>query len=127
MESVRSKVEAGASFEVAAMDAGIEVRTSEPFARNSSVPGLGRGSRVIGASFLLDEGKYSEVINQEDGAYLVRLLEKMSFDENEFAEQKDVFAQQLLDQRQQEVVENWFAQLYDSANIEDNRHQFFTF
>lgn len=127
LESVRSRVKAGASFEVAAMDAGVEVRTSQPFARNSSVPGLGRGSRVIGASFLLDEGKYSEVIEQEDGAYLVRLLEKISFDENEFAEQKDVFAQQLLDQRQQEVVENWFAQLYDSANIEDNRHQFFTF
>lgn len=127
LESVRSKVKAGESFEVAAMDAGVEVRTSQPFARNSSVSGLGRGSRVIGASFLLDEGKYSEVIKQEDGAYLVRLLEKISFDENEFAEQKDVFAQQLLEQRQQEVVENWFAQLYDSANIEDNRHQFFTF
>ena len=50
-----------------------------------------------------------------------------SLDENEFVEQKDEFSQQLLVQRQQEVIENWFAQLYDSAKIEDNRHQFFTF
>ena len=82
---------------------------------------------MIGASFLLDEGKFSEIITQNDGAYLIRLLEKKPFDENEFSERKDEYAQQLLAKRQQEVIENWFAQLYDSADIEDNRHQFFTF
>ncbi|MEE3233601.1 MAG: peptidylprolyl isomerase [Candidatus Latescibacterota bacterium] len=127
LETVRSKVEAGSSFEEAAIDAGLEIRRPQPFSRNSSVPGLGRGSGVIGASFLLDEGDLSEVITQQDGAYLIHSLEKTSFDENEFSEQKDEFAQQLLVERQQEVVENWFAQLYDSAKIEDNRHQFFTF
>mgnify|MGYP003330396808 FL=1 len=88
---------------------------------------MGRENAVIGTSFLLDEGNLSELITQQNGAYLIRLLKKTPFDENEFAEQKDEFSQQLLIQRQQEVIENWFAQLYDSAKIEDNRHQFFTF
>ncbi len=127
LETIRAKVEAGSSFEVAAEDAGLEVRRPQPFARNGSVPGLGRDNAVINTSFLLHEGNLSEVITHQDGAYLIRLLEKTPFDENEFVEQKDEFSQQLLVQRQQEVIENWFAQLYDSAKIEDNRHQFFTF
>ena len=127
LESVRSKIESGLGFKEAATEAGFEVRKPQPFSRNSSVPGLGKASKVIGASFLLDEGKLSEIITQNGGAYLIRLLEKKPFDENEFSERKDEYAQQLLAKRQQEVIENWFAQLYDSADIEDNRHQFFTF
>ena len=44
-----------------------------------------------------------------------------------FEEQREEFTTQLQAQRQQEAVQNWFAHIYETAQIEDNRHRFFTF
>jgi hypothetical protein len=61
------------------------------------------------------------------GAYLLRVLEKVAPDESQFETMRAQLQQQLMAQRQQEALQNVFAQLYESAEIEDNRHQFFTF
>ena len=61
------------------------------------------------------------------GAYLLRQLDKTPADEALFAEQRGEIAAQLQAQRQQEAVQNWFAHMYETAEIEDNRHRFFTF
>ncbi len=127
LREVRAQVESGATLEEAASAAGFEVRQSEPFARTESVPGIGRGNGVVAAAFRLQEGQLSDVMTLRQGAYLLRLAEKAPLDEALFAEQSAQFQQQLLAQRQQEALQNWFAQLYETAVIEDNRHLFFTF
>ena len=131
LEAVRREVEAGATLAVAAQNAGLERRAPEPFARTESVVGLGRGNSVVGAAFRLEEGQLSEVIEvaegSQRGAYLLRLLEKTPIDEEQFAEQRGQVVAQLQAQRTQEAVQNWFAHLYETAEIEDNRHRFFTF
>lgn len=131
LEAVRREVSGGASLAAAAESAGLELRAPEAFARNGAVPGIGRSNEVIGAAFRLDKGQLSEVIKVAEGgyqgAYLLRQLDKTPADEALFAEQRGEIAAQLQAQRQQEAVQNWFAHMYETAEIEDNRHRFFTF
>ena len=131
LEAVRREVGAGATLAQAAQNVGVEFHTPEAFARTESVEGLGRANAVIGAAFRLEEGRLSEVIEVAEGskrgAYLLKLLEKTPVDEEQFAAQREQVVAQLQAQREQEAVQNWFAHLYDTAEIEDNRHRFFTF
>ena len=131
LEAVRREVGAGATLAQAAQNAGVEFHTPEAFARTESVEGLGRANAVIGAAFRLEKGRLSEVIEVAEGsnrgAYLLKLLEKTPVDEEQFAAQREQVVAQLQAQREQEAVQNWFAHLYDTAEIEDNRHRFFTF
>ena len=131
LEAVRREAEAGTTLAQAAQNAGLELHAPEAFVRTESVAGLGRGNAVIGAAFRLQEGQLSEVIEVAEGgkrgAYLLRLLEKTPIDEEQFAAQREQVVAQLQAQREQEAVQNWFAHLYETAEIEDNRHRFFTF
>ena len=131
LEAVRREVGAGATLAQAAQNAGVEFHAPEAFARTESVEGLGRANAVIGAAFRLEEGRLSEIIEVAEGskrgAYLLKLLEKTPVDEEQFAAQREQVVAQLQAQREQEAVQNWFAHLYDTAEIEDNRHRFFTF
>ncbi len=131
LEAVRREVGAGATLAQAAQNAGVEFHAPEAFARTESVEGLGRANAVIGAAFRLEKGRLSEVIEVAEGskrgAYLLKLLEKTPVDEEQFAAQREQVIAQLQAQREQEAVQNWFAHLYDTAEIEDNRHRFFTF
>ena len=131
LEAVRREVESGAALAQAAQNAGLELHTPEAFARNESVEGLGRANAVIGAAFRMEEGQLSEVIEVTEGgkrgAYLLKLLEKTPVDEEQFSVQREQVVAQLQAQRGQEAVQNWFAHLYETAEIEDNRHRFFTF
>ena len=131
LEAVRREVGGGATLAQAAQNAGVEFHTPEAFARTESVEGLGRANAVIGAAFRLEKGRLSEVIEVAEGsnrgAYLLKLLEKTPVDEEQFATQREQVVAQLRAQREQAAVQNWFAHLYDTAEIEDNRHRFFTF
>ena len=131
LEAVRQEVQAGATLAQAAQNAGLELHSPEAFARTESVEGLGRGNAVIGAAFRLAEGELSAVIEVAEGrnrgAYLLKLLEKTPIDEEQFAAQREQVVAQLQAQHEQEAVQNWFAHLYETAEIEDNRHRFFTF
>lgn len=131
LEAVRREVSGGATLAQAAQNADLELRAPEAFARTGAVPGIGRNNQVIGAAFRLGKDQLSEVIKVAEGgyqgAYLLRQLEKTPVDEEQFAEQREEIAAQLQAQRQQEAVQNWFAHMYETAEIEDNRHRFFTF
>ena len=131
LQVVQRDISSGASLAEAAQNAGLELRTPEAFARSGAVPGLGRNNEVISTAFRLDKNQLSEVIKISaggyQGAYLLRALEKTPVDETLFDEQREQIAAQLQAERQQEAVQNWFAHIYETAEIEDNRHRFFTF
>jgi peptidyl-prolyl cis-trans isomerase D len=131
LEAVRREVVGGASLQQVAEKAELELRTPEAFARTGAVPGIGRNNKVIGAAFRLEPDQLSEVVTLAEGgyqgAYLLRVVEKTPVDEEKFDEEREHLQAQLQAQRQQEAVQNWFANMYEMAQIEDNRHRFFTF
>ena len=87
----------------------------------------GRGSRFIGAAFELSVGQISDVVVQNNGAYLLRLTERPSIDESAFAEARVEVEAELLQARRNEALQTWFAQIFESADIEDHRHLFYSF
>ena len=119
----------GSSLTEAAKGAGFELKQLQPFGRDESVPGIGRRNAFVGAAFGLESGQLSEVVVMPPrGAYLISLVEKISVDEEKFAAEREQAGVELLRRRQEEMVQNWFAHVFQTAEIEDYRHQFgFTF
>ena len=127
LEAIRTQIDQGATFEAAAQAVDLEVRATGPFSRTESVSGIGQGNAFVGAAFGLNAGDVSEVVVMPRGAYLIRVVEKTSVDEAAFDDNREQLTQQLLQQRQTEALQTWYAQMYATANIEDHRHFFFAF
>ncbi len=70
----------------------------------------------------LEAGGLSEVITASGGAYLLRVADKSPIDEEAFQTARPDLERELLGTRQREALQIWFAQMYESAQIEDNRH-----
>lgn len=128
LEAVRQQVLNGVELEKAAEEAELELRKPEPFARSESVSGVGSRNAFIGAAFRLQPGELSEVIELPPrGAYLIGLIGKVPVDEEKFEAESAQAAQQLLRERQEEALQNWFAYVFETAEIVDNRHYFHSF
>ena len=127
LEGVRQQVLSGRTLDQAAAEENLEVRRPEPFARSESVPNVGRRNAFVGAAFRLEPGELSEVVTLPRGAYLLRSEDKVAAAEDQFQAEREQLAQQLLIERQNEVLQTWFTQIFKSADIQDNRHRFFTF
>ena len=129
LEAVRQQVlNDGAALAKAVEEAGLELRRPEPFARSESVSEVGSRNAFIGAAFRLEPGELSEVIELPPrGAYLISLIGKLPVDEEKFESERAQAAQQLLRERQEEALQNWFAHVFETAEIVDNRHHFHAF
>jgi hypothetical protein len=124
LELLRSQVSLGTDLSAATAKAGLEVVTTEPFSRADYVPNVGRGNRFTGAAFRLQPGDLSEVITTNLGAYLIRLTDKQSVDESLFLAARTTAEKELLQQRQTEALQLWLVNMYESADIVDDRHRF---
>ena len=128
LEEARSQAVDGAKLEEVAAKLGLEVRTADAFGRGDFVPGIGRKNAFVNAAFRLEAGQISAVIPMApQGAYVIRLVEKTPVDEEAFQSSRAALEQELLQRHQGEAVQLWFAQLYESADIQDHRHRFYTF
>lgn len=127
LQPIREAVAGGEDFAAAVEAAGLEVRRAGPFAREDFVPGVGRGGKFVGAAFALESGQLSNLVTQNNGAYLLRVRERVGVDETAFAEARADVEQQVLDARRGEALQVWFAQIYESAEIEDHRHLFYSY
>ncbi len=116
---------AGSDFSTAAAAAGLEVRQSGSFGRADFVPGVGRAGKFTATAFTLQPGQISEVITQGNGAYVLQLTDRSAADATLFEQQRPAIEAQLLDARRREALNSWYAQLYERAEIEDYRHNFF--
>jgi peptidyl-prolyl cis-trans isomerase D len=127
LQDVRQSVMGGDKLATAASAVGLEVRSAGPFSRVEFVPGIGRGSRFTGAAFELSVADVSEVVVQNNGAYLLQLTKRDAIDEEAFAAERATVEQELLQGRRNEALQTWFLQIFESADIQDHRHLFYSF
>jgi len=123
LEAIRP--DAQADFSSAVVAAGLEVKQAGSFGRADFVPGVGRGGKFVATAFALNDGDVSEVITQGNGAYLLRVTERAPADDTLFDQQRPAIEAQILDVRRREALNAWYAQVYERAEIEDHRHNFF--
>lgn len=122
LEDIRDKVLRGGAFGDVAGEAGLEVLTAGPFARADFVADIGRSNAFVGVALGLESGQLSDVVAGARGAYLLKLVEKNDFDQEDFQTSKPALERELLAQRQREALQTWLTQVYETAHIEDHRH-----
>ena len=127
LEEIRVGVSGGGDLAAATEANGLELSETEPFARNDFVPGVGRNTEFTRAAFGVQSGELSEVVRARNGAYLVRVIERTPIDEEAFLDTREELLEELLQERRNEALQVWLSQFFAAAEIEDNRHLFYTF
>jgi len=127
-EQFESAVKESGDFQkIAANDtARVAAYGSTPeFSLGGSIPGIGLAPQVNAAAFELPLNQPSGLLEANRGFYFIKVLERTDFDEEKFAQQKDLIRQRLLQQRQQQLFLDWYNRLKKEAKIEDYRYQFY--
>lgn len=104
----------------------LNVKQTNPFKRNGFVEGgVGRESKFIGAAFGLDAGEISKPIQTTRGIYILEVVDKTPFNEQDFDIQRDKLFSEVLQSKQQRAYSLWFYSVRESAQIKDFRDRYF--
>jgi peptidyl-prolyl cis-trans isomerase D len=122
-KAISDAVARGTSFEEAARQAGVEIEQTPLFTRTMAVPGLGRFTQAIGAAFALPVGAVSEPIATPNGVYVIRVDRRVTADRTAWEQQKDVQRAGMIQQLREQRVQQFMANLRQSAKIEDYRKE----
>ncbi len=96
---VAAAVKAGTPLAAAATSAGKEVRTTELLARNSVIADIGVSQAVDAEAFAMPVGATSGAIPTENGAAVVKVVEKTAVNDTELAAARDSLRRELLQSR----------------------------
>ena len=112
---------AAQGLDAAARAANLTVERPRAFTRVDSVPGMGRFSRAIGASFGIAAGAVSAPVRTENGVYVIRVERRTNADRAEFEKQREALRRQRQQQMRQQRLQLFIEDLRRSAKIEDRR------
>jgi peptidyl-prolyl cis-trans isomerase D len=109
------------NFEAAAKAAGLDVKTTELIARGAPVADLGASPAIDAAAFALPAGGVSDPIVTENGAAVVKVIEKQAPKPEEFATAKDSLRNELLNERRNRFYAAYMNKARERMKIEINR------
>lgn len=104
-EDLVEKVKAGRKLSSAARRARLEVKLSEPFSRNGSIPDLGASTPLDEFAFSAKEGEVSEPIPVGRRLVVAVLTERQDIDPEQFAAEKEEIRDRLLTRKRQTVFD----------------------
>jgi peptidyl-prolyl cis-trans isomerase D len=124
--SLRSQIgDNGDLATLSSFDPRVIVQLTGSFLPNAGIPNVGREGAFIGTALHSPVGKVSEPVEGNRGYYLIKVLNRTSFDTASFNMQKSILAAQILQERKQRIVGEWLEKIKEKADIEDNRDLFF--
>jgi len=91
---------------------------------DGNVPGVGKAVEFNAAAFALDIGQRSDLVETDRGYYYLHLLEKTEFDSSSYSLEKDMLSRRLLSEKRNQIFADWYDELKEKADIEDNRKLF---
>ena len=104
-EDLVKKVKAGRKLSSAARRDRIEVKLSDPFSRNGTIPDLGASTPLDEFAFSAKEGEVSEPIQVGRRLVVAVLTERQDIDPGKFAAEKEEIRNRLLTQKRQTVFD----------------------
>lgn len=119
--TVSAAIAAGKTLDQAARDNGLAVDTTGAFSRNGFLPRVGSQNEFFGAAFGLAEGAISGPVATDQGVYILQVVQKLPADPAQFARERDGIMQQLYQQKQQQTIQQWFADIERRSKIKDYR------
>ena len=118
--SAATQVKAGTAFEAAAKAAGLEVKTTDLIARGAPVGDAGVSPAIDAAAFALPAGGVSDPIVTENGAVIVKVLEKKDVTAAEIASGKTTVRDELANERRNRFYSAYMAKARERMKIEVN-------
>jgi peptidyl-prolyl cis-trans isomerase D len=108
-------------FEAAAKGAGLEVKTTELIARGSAIPDVGVSAAVDAAAFSLPVGGVSDAIATDNGAVVVKIVERKDPTAEEIKAGLDQARSQLTNERRGRFYASYMTKARERMNISINR------
>ena len=112
-----------ASLDQAAQAQGLTAAKTAMFSRVSFVPGVGQFNEAIGAAFTLPVGAISQPISTRSGVYVERVDQRKLADSAAWLAQRDQQRAQMIGSMRQQRVQQFLADLKQSAKISDHRQE----
>ena len=104
----------------------IKMDSTNNFTMQRNDPKIGRAPEVTAAAFTLDIGQTSNILESDRGYFIVKVIERDNFNEEEYKNQRLQIRNQLLSRKVQQFFNSWYEKLKENADIEDNRNLFFS-
>ena len=117
--AIAAKLQAG-KFEAAAKAAGLEVRTTESIARGAPIGDLGVSPAVEAVAFSLPAGAVSDPIRTENGAAIVRVIERRDVTADEIAAGRQPLRDELLNERRNRFYSAYMSKARERMRIDTN-------
>jgi peptidyl-prolyl cis-trans isomerase D len=108
-------------FAAAAKAAGLDAKTSELITRGTPIPDLGAGAAVDAAAFSLPVGGVSDPIVTDNGAAIVKVVEKSGASDEDLAKGRDTLKTEMLNDRRNRFFGAYMAKARERMKIEINR------
>jgi peptidyl-prolyl cis-trans isomerase D len=97
-EELTKRIKSGEKFDAAARALGLDPKTSDPLARDGSIPGAASGKQV-GAAFNLKSGDVAAPLSLGQNWLVYRVAEKTEVNPADFDKQKSQLTKELLDSK----------------------------
>ena len=120
---VVAEIRGGASMDDVAERHGLEIRDAGPYTRVDFVPGLGRLNAAVGAGFGLYQGRVSDVVEANNNAFILELVDYLAADTTMFEEERVAQRSQMVALTQQTRLQDWLQGLRAAARIVDRRDE----
>jgi peptidyl-prolyl cis-trans isomerase D len=125
-QKIYEQIKAGKSLAKAAKDNNAAYKETDEFSRNSFVPEVGNLPEFTGTAFSLNsENRLSPPVKTDLGAFIIELVSRTAIDDSLFLSVKDSLSTVVLQDKQRQVYQDWYSQLRESAEIVDNRSEYF--
>ena len=108
-------------FEKAAKAAGLEVKTTELITRGAPMGDAGVSPALEAAAFALPAGAVSDPVVTENGAAIVKVVERKDVVADELAKQKDSLRNELLNERKNKFFAAYMTKARQRMKININR------
>ena len=108
-------------FEKAAKAAGLEVKTTELITRGAPMGDAGVSPALEAAAFALPAGAVSDPVVTENGAAIVKVIERKDVAADELAKQKDSLRTEILNERKNKFYAAYMTKARQRMKITINR------
>ena len=98
-EALAAQLKTAPNFQAAAKAAGREAVTTDPIARESMIPNIGRSQEIEAVAFSSPAGTVSNAIPTPQGAAVIRVASRQEVNPEDFAKARDTFRAEVLNER----------------------------
>src|SRR5688572_992218 len=106
-EALATQLKSAVNFQAAAKAAGLEAVTTDPIARDSVIPNIGRSPEIEALAFSSPVGTVSGPISTPQGAAIVKVLSRQDVNPADYAMARDKFRAELLNGRRSRFYQTY--------------------